>query len=268
MRTHALAPSLVPAVALAALTALAAPVTGHAQTVAALVEGDMIATIDIAARKVVGSARISGAPAPLVAIDVRPSDGMLYGLGTDGSIVTLDARSGQATVKLRLETMVPAGTGATMDFNPVADRLRVIGADGTNLRANVDDGKVVRDGALKFAEGDRGGSQAPMVAAGAYTNSVKGAKETGLFNIDLRTGALVKQAPPNDGVLVSIGALGIELKGAAFDIAADGMGGNTGWLVSGQTLYRVDIQTGRASEVGPIMGLAGAVRKIAVLPAG
>ncbi len=254
--------------AIAAFAALAAPVAGHAQTVAALIEGDMIATIDVAARKVVGSARITGAPAPLVGIDVRPSDGMLYGLGADGSVVTLDTRTGRATLKLRLEVMVPAGTWATMDFNPVADRLRVIGADGTNLRANVDDGKVVRDGALKFAEGDRAAGQAPMVGAGAYTNSVKGSKETALFDIDLRTGALVKQAPPNDGVLVSIGVLGIDLKGAAFDIAADGMGGNTGWLVSGQTLYRVDIQTGRATEAGVIAGLPGAVRKIAVLPAG
>ena len=38
----------------------------------------------------------------------------------------------------------------TVDFNPVADRLRVIGSDGTNLRANVADGKVVTDGALKL----------------------------------------------------------------------------------------------------------------------
>jgi len=41
---------------------------------------------------------------------------------------------------VKLETMVAAGTWATMDFNPVADRLRVIVGDGTNPSANVDDG--------------------------------------------------------------------------------------------------------------------------------
>ncbi len=41
----------------------------------------------------------------------------------------------------KLESMLPAGVMATVDFNPVADRLRVIGSDGTNLRVNVDDGR-------------------------------------------------------------------------------------------------------------------------------
>lgn len=254
--------------ALAVLAGIAAPAAAGAQTVAALIDGDRLAMIDVATRKVVATMPIKGAPGALVGIDVRPADGMLYGLAVDGTVVTLDTRSAQATVRTKLEAMVPAGTWATMDFNPVADRLRVIGADGTNLRANVDDGKVVRDGALKFAETDMHKGQAPMVAAGAYTNSMKGAKETTLFDIDSKIGALLRQAPPNDGVLASVGMLGITVKGAAFDIAADAMGGNAGWLVSDGRLYRVDITTGKATEAGPITGLTGTVRKIAVLPAG
>ncbi len=254
---------------LAAITAQAAVApAANAQTVAALLDGDRIAMIDAGSRKVTGVATIAGAPAALVGIDVRPSDGMLYGLAADGTVVTLDARTGKATPRVKLETMVASGTWATMDFNPVADRLRVIGADGTNLRANVDDGKVVRDGALKFADTDMHKGETPMVSAGAYTNSVKGAKETALFDIDTKIGVLLKQAPPNDGVLVSIGKLGIEAKSVAFDIAADASGTNTGWLVSGATLYRVDIATGKATEAGRVDGLTGTVRKIAVLPAG
>src|SRR2546430_13424484 len=34
------------------------------------------------------------------------------------------------------------GVTVTVDFNPVADRLRVMGSDGTSLRVNVDDGKA------------------------------------------------------------------------------------------------------------------------------
>ena len=50
----------------------------------------------------------------------------------------------------------------------------------------------------------------PNIVAGAYTDSVKGAKETALFNIDGTIGGLIKQAPPNDGVLGAIGELGIK----------------------------------------------------------
>ena len=102
-----------------------------------------------------------------------------------------------------------------MDFNPVADRLRVIGSDGTNLRANVDDGKVTTDGALKFAETDMHKGEKPNVVAGAYTNSFKGAKETALYDIDATIGALFKQAPPNDGVLNAVGKLGVKADDAS-----------------------------------------------------
>jgi len=41
--------------------------------------------------------------------------------------------------------------------------------------------------------------------AGAYTNSMKGAKETVLYDIDGTIGGLLKQAPPNDGILGAVG---------------------------------------------------------------
>ncbi|WP_163831669.1 DUF4394 domain-containing protein, partial [Proteus mirabilis] len=103
-------------------------------------------------------------------IDVRPADGLLYAVISDGSVVTIDPATGKATPKSKLDTMLPAGVVATVDFNPVADRLRVIGSDGTNLRANVDDGKVTKDGGLKFAETDGMKGKIPKVVAGAYTN--------------------------------------------------------------------------------------------------
>src|SRR5687767_15866155 len=66
----------------------------------------------------------------------------------------------------------------TIDFNPAADRLRLIGADGTNLRANADDGKVTKAGNLKFAETDMHQGEKPNVVGRAYINSDKSAKET------------------------------------------------------------------------------------------
>jgi hypothetical protein len=178
--------------------------------------------------------------------------------------VTIDTATGKATVKSKLETMLPAGVTATVDFNPVADRLRVIGSDGTNLRANVDDGKVVTDGKLKFAESDAAKGKAPKIVAGAYTNSVKGTKETVLYDIDA-SGTFLRQAPPNDGVLNTVGSLGVNGEVVAFDILPEGDGKNTGWLMAGDTLYSVDLASGKATSVGKIEG-ASNVRDIAILP--
>ncbi|HEY8381876.1 MAG TPA: DUF4394 domain-containing protein [Microvirga sp.] len=240
----------------------------QAQTAAALVGDDTLVMVDVAARKADKTVKVSGLSGKLLGIDVRPADGMLYGLVSDGTIVTIDPASGKATQKSKLDTMLSDGVMATVDFNPAADRLRIIGSDGTNLRANVDDGKVTKDGQLKFADGDMHKGKAPKIVAGAYTNSMKGAKETALFDIDA-TGALVKQAPPNDGVLNSVGMIGMSAENAAFDIVPGetaGEGTNTGWLMAGDTLYRVDLASGKATSVGKVSGVTGTVRDIAVMP--
>jgi len=249
--------------ALLATTALAG--AAQAETVAALVGDDTIAVVDTDQKKVTKTMKVSGASGKLVGIDVRPADGMLYGVTTDGVIWTIDTASGKATQKSKLDMPMPKGDMATVDFNPAADRLRVIGVDGMNLRINVEDGKVTKDGDLKFAEGDKHKSMTPKVVAGAYTNSMKGAKETTLYDIDA-TGVVLRQAPPNDGVLNSVGMLGMMADSAAFDIASDGQGGNTAWLMAKDTLYRVDLQTGKGTEVAKIAGVSGAVRDIAVMP--
>src|SRR5207249_7734018 len=124
----------------------------NAAQVAALIGGATIAMVDTAQKKVTGSVKVTGISGALVGIDVRPADGMLYGLVDDGTIVTI-AMYGKATMKSKLDTMLAKGVVATVDFNPVADRLRVMGADGMNLRANVDDGKVTKDGDHKYADG-------------------------------------------------------------------------------------------------------------------
>jgi hypothetical protein len=251
------------AAALLATTALAG--TARAETVAALVGDETIAVVDTAQKKVTKTWKVSGASGKLVGIDVRPADGMLYGVTADGVIWTIDSSSGKATQKSKLDMPLPSGA-ITVDFNPAADRLRIIGSDGTNLRINVDDGKVTKDGDLKFAESDAHKGKTPKIVAGAYTNSMKGAKETTLYDIDA-TGAVLRQAPPNDGVLNTIGTLGMGGDGAAFDIVADGQGGNTGWLMAKDTLYRVDLTSGKGAEVAKIAGVSGTVRDIAVMPA-
>ena len=163
--------------------------------------------------------------------------------------------------------MPPAGVKVTVDFNPVADKMRIIGSDGTNLRANVDDGKVTKDQPLKFAETDAANGKTPMIVAGGYTNSMKGAKETTLYDIDGKLGGLLRQAPPNDGILNSIGMLGLDAKAVSFDIMTDASGANKGMLLAGKKLYSVDLASGKTASAKDISGLPGQVSDIAIMPA-
>lgn len=228
-----------------------------------LVDGKSIVTIDPATRKVASKADIKGVDR-LVGIDVRPADGMLYGIAVDGSLVTIDPKSGQATVKNKLSEKFKPDVVTIMDFNPVVDRIRVMTSEGTNLRVNPEDGKWISDGSHKFKEGDANAGKKPRIVAGAYTNSWKGTKATTLYDIDAATNALVTQAPPNDGVLNTVGPLGIKIDGpVGFNIVAMGEDRNDGWLVSGGRLYAVDLKTGKATLAGKIDGLSGNVTDLA-----
>lgn len=266
MSTKSHSSSSLAAIALAASATFLVP-GASAATLAALQDGGTLTWIDTDAKKVTGSVKLGGG-GTLVGIDVRPADGKLYGLTTDGAIVIIDHRSGKWEKKSQLSEKLPAGANFTVDFNPVADRLRVLGSDGTSLRINVEDGKAIVDGRLRYADADAAKGKQPKVTAGAYINSFAGTKETTLFDIDAGTGTLVRQAPPNDGILNTIGSLGIKIEGSvAFDIWSDGKGGNAAWLLAGGALHTVDLASGGATKVAPIAGLKGRVMDFAVLPA-
>ncbi|WP_223279022.1 DUF4394 domain-containing protein [Janthinobacterium lividum] len=190
----------------------------------------------------------------LLGFDIRPKDGLLYGISSTGRIVTIDPATGAATVKATLaadalDVTAPytaiAGTAFGVDFNPVADRLRVIGNTGQSLRINVDTGATTTDGAVNRA------GAAPSVTAAAYTNSFAGTTATMLFDIDTASAALALQSPPNDGTLVNIGALGVA---AAGDVGFDIGGGANGLALAAlrtsatgpSSLYRIDLATGVA----------------------
>src|SRR5450830_885585 len=216
----------------------------------------------------------------LLGIDFRPKDGMMYGLTSTARIVTIDAATGVATAKATLmadaaDTSAPytaiSGTAFAVDFNPVADRLRVIGNTGQSLRINVDTGATTTDGTI-----NRAGGTAPVVAAAAYTNSVAGATSTMLFDLDSASDVLALQNPPNDGTLANVGALGVDSAGdGGFDIA----GGANGLVLAAlrtaaggaSTLYRIDLATGAATLVNgaadpklSAIGSGTALRDIAI----
>ncbi len=233
------------AASMLAATTLSAGIAA-ADTLIGLVGKDTLVLMDPATGKAKSTVKID---TPVWGIDVRPADGMLYGVSAQGTVVTIDPESGKTTEKSKLETMLKDGVVATIDFNPAADRLRIMGDDGTSLRVNVDDGKVTTDGSHTFKDGDKMAGKTAKIVAGAYTNSKNGPKpeKTQLFNIDA-SGSLVLQDPPNDGVLNTIGSIGMTPTGpVAFNIVAS-EGKNDAWLAHGGTLYSVDMKTGAAKE--------------------
>lgn len=250
----------------AALLALAIGVTSaaaQAGTLVGLTDDNKLVKIDTGTMAASAPMAISGA-GRIVGIDVRPSDGKLWGLTETGQLVTIDPATGTAMPGSMLSEKVTLGARPVVDFNPVADRLRVIAADGVSLRINVDTGATTVDKPLNYDAADANTGKKPMVAAGAYTNSMKGAKATELFHVDGGTGGLVLQNPPNDGVLKTRGATGVTgATDVVMDIATEGEK-NTAWLIGNGTLYTIDLATGKATQVGAVKGMTGKLVDIAV----
>jgi Domain of unknown function (DUF4394) len=74
----------------------------------------------------------------LVGLDCRVSNSKAYGVGDRGGIYTLSLRDATAT-KVSQLTVPLSGRAFDVDFNPAANRLRVISDRGQNLRHNLDD---------------------------------------------------------------------------------------------------------------------------------
>jgi len=93
---------------LAASTALVTLAgTAQAADVAALIGNDTIAIVDTSAKKATKKMKVEGVTGPLVGIDVRPADGMLYALVADGTLYTIAMTARHEESKL--ETMRAAG---------------------------------------------------------------------------------------------------------------------------------------------------------------
>ncbi|MCF2970900.1 DUF4394 domain-containing protein [Synechococcus sp. Nb3U1] len=227
----------------------------------ALSSGNRLTLIRSTDASVQGSLRVTGVNGNLISIDVRPANGALYALSDTNILYTLNLQTGAAVVASTLSVPFTAGTLSGIDFNPVPDRLRLVGSNGQNFRINVDTGQVIQDGILAFGSGELQGSP-PAITAAAYTNSVAGSQSTQLLNLDGERNLLVLQNPPNDGILTPIGALGVNFGPVGgFDIRTDGSGMNTGFAIGGSTLYQIDLGSGRATALGnlpggPFFGLA------------
>lgn len=194
--------------------------------------------------KPLNSVSISGLQSgeTILGIDFRPATGQLYGLGSSSRIYIINPETGTARA-IGAGPFTPAleGTVAGFDFNPTVDRIRVVTSTGQNLRLNPETGTVV------MADGAINGQPNAMVAAVAYTNNVAGAATTVLYDIDVASGKLFRQDPPNNGTLVPVGDLKLKVEGnGGFDIAPDGTALALFEVDKKPSLFTINLETGRA----------------------
>lgn len=253
---------------LATAALLSSTAIASAASIVALTKDGSLVSLDTESRMAMKTVKVSGTSAALLGIDVRPANGLLYGVDITGAIYVIDGETGAAKMVSKLDKNFPADGKATVDFNPAADRLRLMSSDGTNFRVNVDTGAVVVDGSTAYAkDGPMMGKKA-MVVAGAYTNSVNPKPEkTALYTINPDSDMLYLQSPPNDGVQQPVGKLGADIgPDIGFDIMADGKGGNMGVLYAMDALHTVDLKTGAVTTLGKVTGVTGPLVDFAFVP--
>jgi hypothetical protein len=189
----------------------------------------------------------------------------LYGVGNFGGVYQINPATKVATQVSTLSVAL-SGSRFGFDFNPVADRLRIVSDLEQNLRVNVDTGATTVDTPLQYGPLQPGATgDNPNVVGAAYTNSGFAVPaSTTLFDIDVRTNEdrLVIQNPPNAGTLTVVGPLGVNASSLlGFDILFDPFNNsNTGLaalqLTTGgvSQLYSINLSTGAAGLLGDIGG--------------
>ena len=182
----------------------------------------------------------------ILGIDMRPATGQLFALGSSSRLYVLNMASGAAAaVSMTAFTPALSGSSFAFDFNPTVDRIRIMSNTGQNLRANpVTGGIAATDVALNPGT--------PAVSAAAYTNNFAGATSTTLYDVDHMTDQLYMQVPPNNGTLVSVGPLNVNVDDVnGFDIGSSSGNAMGIFSTGSQTkLYWINLTNGHASSLG------------------
>jgi trimeric autotransporter adhesin len=250
---------------------------------------DRLVTFDSAApTTVISSVKITGVGnQDVVGIDARPANGLVYALTNTNRLYTVNTFTGVATlVSASPPAVALAGGRVGVDFNPTVDRLRVTTSGEQNLRLNPNNGAVVDgdpmtpgtqpDTALAYAAGDPGQGANPSIIDVAYDRNFQGATLTTLYGIDgsrntlVGIGGLNGTPSPNGGQLFTLGSLNVDAGShIGFDIAADGTAYAAFENANGAgllRLYRINLATGAATNLGKIGGGNMQFDSLTVLP--
>jgi hypothetical protein len=207
----------------------------------------------------------------IVAMDFRPLTGRLYALDNNSTLYIIDPVTAIATPQPALTSVITGNAG--FDFDPFADRIRVVTDSGQNVRLTLGGPSttVTTDIPVNGAPSPN----PPVVTGLAFTNNFASPDRDTLFGIDSANARLVRigaadaldnGASQTTGVVTGIGPLGVAVDALdGFDIAANdnrayaalGTGGGS------STLYKINLQTGAATG-GVAIGIAERVRALAL----
>lgn len=275
------------AITVAVGLAASGPAAAQAATAFAVLPGNAFVTFDTGAPAApINSGTITGIGANEVvrSVEFRPADGRLYAtaVATASAInslvttYTVNPTTGAATLVGQTAAAVPlAGDVASgADFNPVVDRLRVVNTNDENFRLNPNNGAL---------SGDDVNINPPLTSdlvGLAYDRNVVGATATTAYAINRATSALstlggidgLAFGGPNGGTVADIGPLGVTMSpiaDAGFDIAANGVAyaALTNAGDNSTRLYTINLATGAATTVGPVIGGGAPVDSLTIIGA-
>jgi hypothetical protein len=207
----------------------------------------------------------------MLAIDIRPSNRLLYGVSNFNLLYSINPSTGLATRISKVSFSPPlSGAVAGIDFNPRYDRLRIVTDTDQNLYINPANGTVVS-------------VDVPLSPAGVGVNSIAYTtatiEEASLYDISVRDGFVYRQLS-GKGALSRIGTTGLGIDGeGGFDISRDntnalavlnafstevapgtiGTPGVDDLSQKSYRLYSIDLTTGKATSLGrinPMIGIA------------
>lgn len=212
----------------------------------------------------------------LVGIDFRVARGVLFALSASGRLYTVDTSTARLSAVGSGAPVALQGQRFGVDFNPVADRVRVASDSGQNLRLHPDTGALAATDPAVQLPATRTGAAPVVVAGAAYTYNKRDDKLTTNYAIDIANGWLLTQGSregvqpvvsPNTGVLAVVGELGTgALEDAAFDIADTNNAALAALRSGGRTrLFAVDLDSGRATLLGTV-GDGRALWGLAIAP--
>jgi hypothetical protein len=237
--------------------------TGLPTNVAALTNANRIFVLNVSGKSV-RSIDVSTSIGSLIGIDYRVADNKLYGVSDTGGVYTLDFRAADGAPKLvsKLTARFDGGLSSLVDFNPVVNALRVVGANEQNFGVvNANGGNLnttATQTPLAYLAGDPNFGANPGIAAGAYSNNFVGATTTTFYMADAGSETLVTIADRNPtgssntagGKLKTIGPIvgsngapiNVTRSGSGLDIHTFSTGVNVGILVTGGSVYLINLQ--------------------------
>jgi hypothetical protein len=169
--------------------------------------------------------RISGVPIlkRIIGIGFRPSDGRLYGIGSDSRVYTIDTLSAKATA-VNEQRFSPAivdffDIHFAMALEPNGNRFRLVAAEsGINWSVSLDDGSATTGEKTHYAEGTAYAGQTPRLMGIAFAPAPPPALQAAfppfpdncedlMYAIDADRAEMIGSCDPDSGSYEPLGKL-------------------------------------------------------------